>query len=71
MLGGLKKSSFLDGQGIEAGEQPAAPYSKSAAGRSNTQLRPAAVAFALGATICRLQVKSGFGQTGHRADKAE
>ena len=37
----------------------------------NTHLRPAAVALALGATICRLQVMSGFGQTGHRADKAE
>jgi hypothetical protein len=33
------------------------------------RLRPAAVAF--GETICRLQVMSGFGQTGHRADKAE
>ena len=31
---------------------------------------PAAVAFALGEAI-ELQVMSGFGQTGHRADKAE
>ena len=35
----------------------------------NTHLRSATVA--LGATICRLQVMSGFGQTGHRADEAE
>jgi hypothetical protein len=40
-------------------------------GSARWQLRPAAVAFALGATICRLQVMSGFGQIGHRADKAE
>lgn len=34
------------------------------------RLRPAAVAFALGEAV-ELQVMAGFGQTGHRADKAE
>jgi hypothetical protein len=45
--------------------------SASTATGGNTHLRPAALALALGATICRLQVMSGFGQTGHRADKAK
>jgi hypothetical protein len=44
--------------------------SASSAPGGNTHLRPAAVAFALGEAI-ELQVMSGFGQTGHRADKAE